>query len=113
MGRLASYRHLPIDWDMTPEEAVTLYLEWGNNCHKHGRCPVRSKDDVSYYFVVNTWDEKPLVSLLKRNSEEVQELASLPLPDSIQNNFFSQYGTPKGVFGINQEMKHWLEREMS
>lgn len=20
-----------IDWDMTPEEAVTLYLEWGNN----------------------------------------------------------------------------------
>ena len=20
-----------INWDMTPEEAVTLYLEWGNN----------------------------------------------------------------------------------
>ena len=20
-----------IDWDMTPEEAVRLYLEWGNN----------------------------------------------------------------------------------
>jgi hypothetical protein len=25
-----------INWDMTPEEAVTLYLEWGNNW-SHGK----------------------------------------------------------------------------
>src|SRR6056297_521516 len=39
-----------IVWSMTPEEAVTLYLEWGNNW-AHGRV-VRSKEDVSNYFVV-------------------------------------------------------------
>ena len=47
-----------IDWDMTPEEAVTLYLEWGNNW-SHGRNLIRSKDDVSHYFVVNTWEDPP------------------------------------------------------
>lgn len=36
-----------IDWDMTPEEAVTLYLEWGNNW-AHGKYVIRSKNDVSY-----------------------------------------------------------------
>jgi len=112
MGRLADFKHLPIDWEMTPEEAVTLYLEWGNNCHRNGRCPVRSKDDVSYYFVVNTWGEKPVVYLLKRNSEDVEELAWLNLPESLEKRFMNQHGAPKGVFAINHEMQSWLEKEM-
>ena len=49
-----------IDWDMTPEEAVTLYLEWGNNW-SHGRM-VKSKKDVSYYFVIYTWINPPKLS---------------------------------------------------
>ena len=57
-----------IDWDMTPEEAVTLYLEWGNNW-SHGKHLIRSKNDVSYYFVINTWDEPPRIYLIRRNSE--------------------------------------------
>ena len=36
-----------IDWDMTPEEAVTRYLEWGNNW-SHGKNFVRpTKTSVS------------------------------------------------------------------
>jgi hypothetical protein len=34
-----------IDWDMTPEEAVRLYLEWGNNWAR-GNYVIRSKGDV-------------------------------------------------------------------
>ena len=55
-----------IDWEMTPEEAVTLYLEWGNNW-AHGKV-VRSRDDVSHYFVINTWKEQPTIFLIRRNS---------------------------------------------
>lgn len=40
-----------IDWDMTPEGAVTLYSEWGNSW-THGKSLIKSKDDVSYYFSV-------------------------------------------------------------
>ena len=36
-----------IDWDMTPEDAVTLYLEWGNN-PATGKHRIRSKNDVSH-----------------------------------------------------------------
>ena len=63
-----------IDWDMTPEEAVRLYLEWGNNWAR-GNYVVRSKDDVSHYFVVNTWGENPIIYLIRRNSDEAVELA--------------------------------------
>ena len=40
-----------IDWEMTPEEAVTLYLEWGNNW-VNGKRRIRSPKDVSFYFIV-------------------------------------------------------------
>ena len=44
------------DWDMIPEEAVTLYLEWGNSW-THGRSLIKSKDEVSHYFAVNIWED--------------------------------------------------------
>ena len=31
MGQLRAYKDLIIDWEMTPEDAVAIYLEWGNN----------------------------------------------------------------------------------
>ena len=36
-----------IDWDMGPEDAVTMYLEWGNN-PALGNRRIRSKDDISW-----------------------------------------------------------------
>jgi hypothetical protein len=112
MGRLEAYSYLPIDWDMTPEDAVALYLEWGNNWRKDGRFPVRSKSDVSYYFVVDTWGERPVVSLLRRNSEEVLELASLPLPRDLAKRFCQGLGAHRGVYGVTPEVRQWLEREL-
>jgi hypothetical protein len=44
-----------INWDMTPEEAVRLYLEWGNNWARGDGYVVRSKADYTTYFVVNCW----------------------------------------------------------
>lgn len=112
MGSLSSYRHLPIDWDMTPEEAVTMYLEWGNNWRKGERFPVRSKADESYYFVVNTWDAEPRVVLIRRNSDEAVELAELQLPPSLMHDFLSTSGSLKGVHAITPEIRHWLESQM-
>ena len=76
LERIAKDRDLvnAIDWDMTPEEAVRLYLEWGNNWAR-GNYVIRSKKDVTHYFVVNTW-RKPVVYLIRRNSDEAEELRS-------------------------------------
>ena len=100
-----------IDWDMTPEEAVTLYLEWGNNW-SHGRM-VRSKGDISYYFVVNTWDDPPRVILIRRNSEEAVELAEFALPEHLRDRYLRTVASRRGVYPVTKEVRAWLETELS
>ena len=100
-----------IDWDMTPEEAVTLYLEWGNNW-THGKNFVKSKKDVSYYFVVNTWDSPPRIYFIRRNSDEAVELADIRMPEALGSRFLDSVGHNKGVYALNDDVKHWLEKKL-
>jgi hypothetical protein len=93
-----------IDWDMTPEEAVRLYLEWGNNWSR-GNYVIKSKDDIAHYFVLNTWDEQPVVYLIRRNSEEASEIAAIDPPDDLVDNFVKRN---KGVYAVEGEMREWL-----
>ena len=99
-----------IDWSMTPEEAVTLYLEWGNNW-THGKHMVKSKKDVSYYFVVNTWDEPPKIYLVRRNSDEAVDLAAIDLPSHLRSRFLEIVARRKSVCALTPEVKEWLQRE--
>ena len=100
-----------IDWEMGPEEAVTLYLEWGNNW-SHDRKFVKSKKDVSYYFVLNTWGEEPIVYLIRRNSAEAEELAELRLPELLEEKIKYEYRDGKGVYAVEGELKDWLREEL-
>ena len=100
-----------IDWQMTPEEAVTLYLEWGNNW-THGKNLIRSKNDISRYFIVNTWDKPLKVYLIQRNSEEAVELASFEMPEKLREQFLASVAHRKGVYAINDDVRAWLEKEL-
>ncbi|MBF0117551.1 MAG: hypothetical protein HQK79_01855 [Desulfobacterales bacterium] len=99
-----------IDWDMTPEEAVRLYLEWGNNWTR-GNYVVRSKDDVAHYFVVNTWND-PIIYLIKRNSEDAIELAHIEIPQDLKNQFMESIGHNKGVYAIDDKIREWLKSKL-
>lgn len=100
-----------INWDMTPEEAVVLYLEWGNNW-THGKNLIRSKSDVSHYFVVNTWNDQPRLYLIRRNSEGAKELARIEIPAPLRDRFLTEVGHNKGVYAINDEIRAWLEEAL-
>lgn len=100
-----------IDWDMTPEEAVRLYLEWGCNWARSNYV-IRSKDDVTHYFVVNTWKEKPVVYFIRRNSEEAVELAKFKMPKDVESEFMDSVGHNKGVFSPNRNVKNWLKKQL-
>ena len=100
-----------IDWEMTPEEAVTLYLEWGNNW-THGKHLIRSKNDVSHYFIVSTWEDPPKIYLIRRNSEEAIELATIDIPDGLRDKFLESVSNNKGVYSIDGELRAWLEKEL-
>jgi len=97
-----------IDWDMTPEEAVRLYLEWGNNW-SHSNYVIKSKDDITHYFVLNTWDKEPVIYLVRRNSEEASELAEIYLPDDLVEDFLKER---KGIYAVEGEIKEWLMEQL-
>lgn len=101
-----------IDWDMTPEEAVRLYLEWGNNWAR-GNYVIRSKDDVSHYFVVNTWKEEPVIYFIRRSSDEAVELAKIKLPHDLKKRFVQSQGRHKGVWAVDGEVKSWLKKKLN
>jgi hypothetical protein len=99
-----------IDWDMGPADAVTMYLEWGNN-PALGKRNVRSKSDSSTYFVVNTW-KKPVIYLIRRNSESAEELAEIKMPDDVEARFLESIGHNKGVYSVEGEVKDWLRNRL-
>jgi hypothetical protein len=100
-----------IDWEMTPEEAVRLYLEWGNNW-SGGNYVIRSANDVSHYFIVYNWDEEPVVYLVKRNSQGSEEIAEIELPNGLRRRFLASVGHNKGVYALEGEVREWLEHQL-
>lgn len=101
-----------IDWDMTPEEAVRLYLEWGCNWARSNYV-IRSKNDSSHYFVVNTWKKRPIIYFIRRNSEEAEELAEIRMPPELEKDFLDSVGHNRGVFSPNRKVKKWLQHELA
>jgi hypothetical protein len=100
-----------IDWDMTPDLAIRLYLEWGNISADAGGRKVRiqSKNDYSVYFVVNCWSRPYYIYLLKRNSEEAVDLAKFDLPKQFEKPVCEL----KGVYALEGELKEWLKKELN
>ncbi len=102
-----------IDWNLTPEHAVTMYLEWGNNDWNAEYPPVRSKDDYSTYFVVDTWEGSPIIRLVRRNSEAANDVFTMPLPENLMEEFHEEYGNLKGIFTPTAGIKEWLKEQMA
>lgn len=112
MKELKDFAHLDIDWNLTPEHAVTMYLEWGNNDWNAEYPPVRSKNDISRYFVIDAWEECPMIRLVQRNSEKAEDLVSVPLPHSLIPGFREEHGSVKGMYAPTKPIKAWLKQEM-
>jgi hypothetical protein len=100
-----------IDWDMTPEMAVRMYLEWGNiwASGDNRRHVVQSKDDYSIYFVVNCWSEPYFIYLIKISNKEAVDLARFELPE----RFAKPICNFKGVYAPDGELKDWLRKELA
>ena len=112
MAELKDFSTFPISWNLTPEEAVTLYLEWGNNDWNAEYPPVRSKDDVAYYFVVDSWQDPPLIRLVKRNSENAEDIFTMPLPEELMKDWKNQNGDLRGIIAQTPKIKEWLKKHL-
>ena len=111
VDELRSKRELvhQIDWSMTPEKAVDMYLEWGAGWTR-GNDFVRSGEDESIYFVIYEWEKPAQVTLLRRSSKEVQELAKIPVDEKLVKKAIDEGGKKAGVgvYPPNAELKRLL-----
>ncbi|MEN8190241.1 MAG: DVU0772 family protein [Thermodesulfobacteriota bacterium] len=104
-----------IDWEMTPEKAVEMYLEWGSGWTR-GNDFVASANDESYYFVIFDWEENPsLVTLIKRTVEGAEELAKIEVPHELFMEAWLEDGKRPGgtVHALNDRLKHYLSDLLS
>lgn len=113
MSSLRDFHLYDIAWDLAPEQAVTLFLEWGNNDWKSEFPPVRSQSDCVHYFVIDTWNSEPMIRLVKRDFQNAEDLIVLPLPEHLRADFYAQCGTMKGISAPTEAIKTWLKQELA
>ncbi|MEN8190584.1 MAG: DVU0772 family protein, partial [Thermodesulfobacteriota bacterium] len=99
-----------IDWAMTPEKAVEMYLEWGTGWIR-GNDFVSSDTDESYYFVIFDWEtDPPVVTLLHRTLDGAEELAKIEVPEELFLASCLEDGKRPGgtVHPLNRKLKEWV-----
>lgn len=102
-----------LDWDMTPEKAIETYLEWGTGWSRKDDF-VRYAGQESYYFVVYDW-EKPLqVTLVRRDTAGMEEIAKIDAPQDLLARAIIEGGKKPGVgvYAITDELRQWLQSSL-
>jgi hypothetical protein len=70
---------------------------------------IRSKNDYTNYFVVNCWSKPYFIYLIRRNSDEAEELAKFEVPSRFQKPVCEL----KGVYALEGELQKWLKKELA
>jgi hypothetical protein len=115
MDELSRQRQLVnvIDWRMTPEKAVDMYLEWGAGWTR-GNDFVSSVHDESVYFVLFDWEEPPQVTLIRRTMAGAEELAKVEVPAALFSAAIDEDGRRPGgtVHPLNRPLQEWLQSKL-
>ena len=112
MAELKDFALSDIDWTLSPEQAVTMYLEWGNNGWDREHPPVRTPSDVSLYFVVDSWQDPPVIRLVRRSMEKAEDLLVVPMPEELIPAYRAVHGSWRGISEPIEEVKAWLRKEL-
>ncbi len=99
-----------VDWTMTPEKAVEMYLEWGTGWIR-GNDFVSSANDESIYFVIYDWEKAPSATLLRRTIEGAEEIAKIEVPEKLFIASWKDDGICPGIGTVhppNEALKKWL-----
>lgn len=98
-----------IDWTMTPEKAIEMYLEWGTGWCR-GNDFVRSRDQESIYFVLYDWEMPRQATLIKRSMRNAEEIAKIQVPPDLFDKACEEdgYQAGVGVHALNRDLKEWV-----
>jgi hypothetical protein len=98
-----------IDWTMTQEKAIEMYLEWGTGWVR-GNDFVSTMGQESIYFVLYDWLRPWRVTLIRRTTAGAEELAEVEVPEHLFMRAWKEDGDRPGVgvHTLNQELKEWV-----
>jgi hypothetical protein len=98
-----------IDWNMTQEKAIEMYLEWGTGWVR-GHDFVSTMGQESIYFVLYDWLRPWRVTLIRRTTAGAEELAEVEVPEHLFMRAWKEDGDRPGVgvHTLNQELKEWV-----
>jgi hypothetical protein len=100
-----------VDWDMTPEEAIALHLEWGP-LRSQAYYNSRDNTNETVYFVINTWKKPPVLTLVRRKGFDSEDLGNFRLPENLEAEFMKGIGQYKGVYAVEGKVREWLKKEL-
>ena len=100
-----------VDWDMTPEEAIALHLEWGP-LRSQAYYNSRDNNNETVYFVINTWKNPPILTLIRRKGFDSEDLGTFRLPQNLEDEFMEGIGQYKGVYAVEGAVREWLKKEL-
>jgi hypothetical protein len=100
-----------LNLEMTPERAVSLYLEWGSSW-AHGRDFVRSEHDVSCYLAIDAWATPARVFLIRQSMRDEKVVGEVEVPAELVAAALRSWGERKGTYGLSEELKGWFQREL-
>jgi len=100
-----------VDWEMTPEEAIALHLEWGP-LRSQAYYNSRDNDNETVYFVINTWKKPPILTLVRRRGFDSEDLGNFRLPKNLETEFMEEIGQYKGVYAVEGKVRDWLKKEL-
>ncbi len=98
-----------IDWEMTQEKAIEMYLEWGTGWIR-GNDFVSYPDQESVYFVLYDWEAPAQVTLIRRTAEGAEEIAKVQVPKALADELVEEdgYKAGVGVHSLNLTMKRYV-----
>ena len=98
-----------IDWEMTPEKAVDMFLEWGASWTR-GHDFVSSDKAEAIYFVLYDWETPARATLLRRTMREAVEITKIPVPEDLFTEACDEDGRRPGgtVHRLNAKLIGWL-----
>ncbi|MCP4020897.1 MAG: hypothetical protein GY729_03565 [Desulfobacteraceae bacterium] len=100
-----------VDWEMTPEEAIALHLEWGP-LRSQAYYNSRDNNNETVYFVIDTWKKTPILILVRRKGFDSEELGHFDLPKNLKNEFMQGIGMHKGIYAVEGHVRDWLKKEL-
>lgn len=100
-----------VDWEMTPEEAIALHLEWGP-LRSQAYYNSRDNENETVYFVINTWKKPPILTLIRRKGFDSEDLGNFRLPKNLEDDFMKEIGQYKGVYAVEGDVRDWLKKEL-